>query len=233
MIPAGAAPARSTRSVTGSETGDRETRIDRPPLAPGMIHHLVRLSLAAIVAAVLVLGWVSFRIWDIGNRDDQRAADAIVVLGAAQYNGRPSAILRARLEHAIDLYQSGVAPYLVVTGGKADGDTTTEADSARAFAIGRGVPAAAILSENRGRTTLESLRGVAAVLRDRDLQTAIFVSDRSHMLRVLRIARDEGIGAYGSPTATSPSDSTLEDRFRATVRELGGLALYFVTGETL
>jgi uncharacterized SAM-binding protein YcdF (DUF218 family) len=197
-----------------------------------VIHHLVRLSLAGIVAIVLVLGWATFRIWDVGNRDDQRPADAIVVLGAAQYNGRPSAILKARLDHAIDLYRAGVAPFLVVTGGKADGDTTTEAASARIYAIGRGVPASAILTENRGRTTLESLRGVAAVLDDHHLRAAIFVSDRSHMLRVLRIARDQGLAAYGSPTATSPSDSNLDDRLRATVHEIGGLALYFVTGET-
>ena len=198
-----------------------------------MIHHLVRLSLAAIIGGVFVLGWASWRIWDVGGRDDQRAADAIVVLGAAQYNGVPSKILTARLEHAIDLYEAGAARFLVVTGGKADGDITTEAASARAFAIRHGVPASAILSEDRGRTTLESLRGVATLFRDHDLTSAIFVSDRSHMLRVLRIARDEGITAYGSPTATSPSDSTLDDRFRATVHELGGLLLYFVTGETL
>ena len=198
-----------------------------------MIHHLVRLSLAAIIGGVLVLGWATWRIWDVGGHDDQRAADAIVVLGAAQYNGRPSAILKARLDHAIELYQAGAARYLVVSGGKAAGDATTEAASARAYAIQREVPASAILSEDRGRTTLESLRGVAAVFRDHDLASAIFVSDRSHMLRVLRIARDEGITAFGSPTATSPSDSTLDDRFRATVHELGGLLLYFVTGETL
>ena len=198
-----------------------------------MIHNLVRLALAGIVAAILVAGWASYRIWDVGNRDDHPTADAIVVLGAAQYNGRPSAILKARLEHAIDLFHAGLAPYLVMTGGKADGDVTTEAASARALAIQRGVPASAILGEDRGRTTLESLRGVAAILHDKGLRTAIFVSDRSHMLRVLRIARDEGITAYGSPTATSPSDSTLDDRFRATVHELGGLSLYFVIGETL
>jgi len=198
-----------------------------------MIHNLVRLALAGIVAAALVMGWASYRIWDIGNRDDQRTADAIVVLGAAQYNGRPSAILKARLEHAIDLYHAGVAPWLIVTGGKAVGDLTTEAASARSYAIGRGVPRDAILSEDRGRTTLESLRGAATILHDHGLRTAIFVSDRTHMLRVLRIARDEGIAAFGSPTASSPSDSTLDDRFRATVHELGGLTLYFVTGETL
>ena len=197
------------------------------------MHNLVRLALAGIVAALLVTGWASFRIWDVGNRDDPRAADAIVVLGAAQYNGRPSAILRARLEHAIDLYRAGVAPYLVVTGGKADGDVTTEAASARAFALQHDVPRSAILSEDKGRTTLESLRGVATLLTDAGLSSAIFVSDRTHMLRVLRIARDEGIAATGSPTTTSPSDSSFDDRFRATIHELGGLALYFVTGETL
>ena len=197
-----------------------------------MIRSLVRLLLAGIVAALLVAGWATFRIWDVGNHDDRPVADAIVVLGAAQYNGRPSAILKARLEHAIDLYHDGVARYVIVTGGKADGDVTTEAASARAYVIGRGVPAAAILTEDRGRTTLESLRGAASILRDRDFQTAVFVSDRTHMLRVLRIARDEGITAFGSPTATSPSDSTVDDRFRSTVHELGALTLYFVTGET-
>ena len=197
-----------------------------------MIRHLVRLVTAALVLSLLVAGWASYRIWDVGNHDDRPRADAIVVLGAAQYNGRPSAILKSRLEHAIDLYDAGVAPYLIVTGGKADGDITTEAASARAFAIARGVPATAILSEDRGRTTLESVRGTATILHDRGLQTAVFVSDRTHMLRVLRIAQDEGITGFGSPTATSPSDSTFDDRLRATVHELGGLTLYFVTGET-
>ena len=198
-----------------------------------MIRNLARLLLAALVLSLLLAGWASYRIWDVGNHDDRPNADAIVVLGAAQYNGRPSAILTARLEHAVELYQDGVAPWLIVTGGKADGDLTTEAASSRAYAIAHGVPAAAILSEDRGRTTLESVRGTAAILHDRGLQTAVFVSDRTHMLRVLRIARDEGITGFGSPTATSPSDSTFDDRLRATVHELGGLTLYFITGETL
>jgi len=197
-----------------------------------MIRNLARVVLAAIVSALLVAAWTTYRIWDVGNHDDPSAADAIVVLGAAQYNGRPSTILKARLEHAIDLYHDGVARYVIVTGGKADGDLTTEAASARAFAIARGVPATAILTEDRGRTTLESLRGTALILHDRGLQTAVFVSDRTHMLRVLRIAEDEGITAFGSPTATSPSDSTVDDRFRSTVHELGALSLYFVTGES-
>ncbi len=199
-----------------------------------MIHQLVRLCLAAIVLGAMCAGWTTYRIWDVGFRDDQRPADAIVVLGAAQYNGRLSAVLKSRIDHAIDLYHAGLAPFLVMTGGKGGPtDVTTEAEAGRAYALQHGVPEAAILMENQGRTTLESLRAVAALFRDRGLGTAVFVSDRSHMLRVLRIARDEDIAAYGSPTTTSPSDSTLDDRFRATVHELGGLSLYFVTGNTL
>jgi uncharacterized SAM-binding protein YcdF (DUF218 family) len=189
--------------------------------------------IGAVVGAVAVAAWTTWRIWDIGNHDDRRPSDAIVVLGAAQYNGRPSAILKARLDHAIDLYQSGLAPYLVVTGGKAEGDRTTEAASARTYALSKGVPDRAILVEDKGRTTLESLRGVAGILRDHHLETATFVSDRTHMLRVLRIARDQGITSFGSPTPTSPTDSNLENRVEATVHELGGLGLYFVAGQTL
>jgi uncharacterized SAM-binding protein YcdF (DUF218 family) len=184
-----------------------------------------------VVSALAIIGWTTWRIVDVGNHDDRRPADAIVVLGAAQYDGRPSAILKARLDHAIELYEAGLAPYLVVTGGKAEGDRTTEAASARAYALSKGVPDRAILVEDKGRTTLESLRGVAAVLHSHQLGTALFVSDRTHMLRVLKIARDEGISAYGSPTATSPTDATLENRVEATLHELGGLTLYFVSGQ--
>ena len=184
-----------------------------------------------VVSAVAIVGWTTWRIVDVGNHDDRRPADAIVVLGAAQYNGRPSAILKARLDHAIELYEDGLAPFLVVTGGKAEGDRTTEAASARAYAVAKGVPDTAILVEDKGRTTLESLRAVSAILKSRGLGMALFVSDRTHMLRVLKIARDEGISAFGSPTTTSPTDATLENRVEATLHELGGLTLYFVSGQ--
>jgi uncharacterized SAM-binding protein YcdF (DUF218 family) len=193
---------------------------------------IARVVVATALGAILVSAWVTFRVWDVGNHDHVQRADVIVVLGAAQYNGRPSAILKARLDHGIELYSAGIAKYLVVTGGKAAGDRTTEAATARTYALGRGVPDAAILVEDVGRTTLESLRGVATVLRDHGLTTAVFVSDRTHMLRVLRIARDVGIVGYGSPTATSPTDQTVANRAEAILHELGGLALYFVTGQS-
>jgi uncharacterized SAM-binding protein YcdF (DUF218 family) len=200
-----------------------------------VIRNLARLGIAIIAGGVLVAGWVAYRIDDVGKRDDRQSVDAIVVLGAAQYNGRPSAILKARLDHAIALYDAGYAPYLVVTGGKAEGDRTTEAAAARAYALANGVPAAAILAEDQGRTTPESLHGVAALLRTNGLRSTLFVSDRTHMLRVLRIAQDEGMTPYSSPTTTSPTDSSDDPlgRLEATIHELGGLALYFVVGQTL
>lgn len=195
-----------------------------------MRRDVTRLALASLAGLLFVIAYVSFRIWDQGNRDDSRPADVIVVLGAAQFDGRPSSVFQARLEHAVALYQAGVAPILVVTGGKLPGDRTTEAATARIYALEHGVPDAAILVEDRGRTTLESLRTVGAMLRDRGAGSAVFVSDRTHMLRVLRIARDQGITAYGSPTNTSPSDTTAPRRLEATLHELGALGLYFVAG---
>ena len=192
----------------------------------------MRLLLATVIGGLAAFGWATFRIWDTGNRDDRQDADAIVVLGAAQYDGRPSPVFQARIDHAVDLYQAGIARYLIMTGGKAVGDRTTEAATARAVAISRGVPASAILSEDVGRTTLESLDGVSALLREHQLASAVFVSDRTHMLRVLRIARDEGIAAYGSPTATSPTDLSFASRLDATIHELGALTLYFISGQT-
>ena len=194
------------------------------------MRHLVRLGVAILVGTALIAAVTAFRIWDQGARDETRTADAIVVLGAAQYDGRPSQIFEARLSHAVDLYEEGIAPVLVVTGGKAEGDRTTEAAAAKAYALGRGVPEDAILSEDHGRTTLDSLESVADLMRARGLASAVFVSDRTHMLRVLRIATDVGIVAWGSPTATSPIDTNVAWQIEATVHELGALGVYFLGG---
>jgi uncharacterized SAM-binding protein YcdF (DUF218 family) len=194
------------------------------------MRHLVRLGLAAIVGTALLAGFTTYRIWDQGDRDEVRAADAIVVLGAAQYNGTPSRIFEARLAHAVDLWQAGVAPILVVTGGKAEGDLTTEAAAGRAYALARGVPEAAIMAEDEGRTTLESLENVAILMRAAGLESAVFVSDRTHLLRVLRIATDVGIVGWGSATTTSPIDTSLAWQVEATVHELGALGVYFLGG---
>ena len=177
-------------------------------------------------------GYAAYRIWDQAGRDERRAADAIVVMGAAQYDGRPSPLFAARLDHAIALFHEGVAPRLVLTGGKREGDRTTEAASGRAYAIRHEVPEDAILAEDTSRTTLQSIRGVEALMRDAGLETAVFVSDPSHMLRVLRMAADVGIEAYGSPTRTSPLERDPAGQLDATVHELGALGVYFLIGDS-
>ena len=191
---------------------------------------LTQLVGAALLGGILIVGYTTYRIWDRGGRDDAQPADAIVVLGAAQYDGAPSPVFEARLQHAVELFHRGIAPVLVVTGGKLPGDRTTEAAAARAYALANGVPDEAILVEDAGRTTLESLTAVAALLRDRCLTSAVFVSDRTHMLRVLRIAQDQGIAAFGSPTTTSPIETAWLRRIDATINEVGALGLYFLGG---
>jgi uncharacterized SAM-binding protein YcdF (DUF218 family) len=194
---------------------------------------LVRLGVAALAIIGVSMAATTFRIWQQGPQDERRPADAIVVLGAAQYDGTPSPVFEARLSHAVELYREGLAPTFVVTGGKIPGDTTTEAAVARQYAIARGVPASAIIGEDQARNTLTSMRSVAALLKERGLHSALFVSDPTHMLRVLRIAADLGIEGYGSPTTTSPAMADPVTRFVATVHELGALGVYFVTGGDL
>ena len=191
---------------------------------------LVRIAVVAGLAAALVGAFGVLRIWQQGGRDEGRPADAIVVLGAAQYDGRPSPVFAARLEHAVALYHAGVAPRFVVTGGNRPGDRTTEAAVAREYAIAHGVPASAIFGEDEARNTLGSMRAIAAALEERGLRSAVLVSDPTHMYRVVRIAADLGIEAYGSPTRSSPVDVDPERWLRATAHELGALAVYFATG---
>jgi uncharacterized SAM-binding protein YcdF (DUF218 family) len=198
--------------------------------AAGRASALVRLILVTLAFITTAGAYAAARVIQQGEREEAQPVDAIVVLGAAQYDGRPSPVFEARLQHAVALYGQGIAPLFVVTGGKAEGDRTTEAAVARAYAEANRVPARAIIGEDQGRNTLESLQAVATLLREHDAQRAVFVSDRTHMLRVLRIAQDLGIEAYGSPTRTSPIDTDDGRRVRALVHELGALAAYFVTG---
>jgi uncharacterized SAM-binding protein YcdF (DUF218 family) len=196
-----------------------------------VVGDLIRLALAVLLGIAIVAAYSTYRIWEQGGHDEQRPAGAIVVLGAAQFDGRPSPVFAARLDHAVQLFLHYEVPYLVVTGGKAQGDRTTEAATARAYAIAHGVAASAILTEDRGRNTLESLQSVAGILRARGISDAVFVSDPTHMLRVLRIAQDLGMKAYGSPTPTSVIEADPSRRLDATIHELAGLGLYFLARE--
>ena len=197
-----------------------------------LIADLTRLAVLGGLGTLVALAYTTARVLDEGTHDDQRPADTIVVMGAAQYDGRPTAVFAARLDHAIELYQAGVAPHLLVTGGKAVGDRTTEAATARAYALARGVAPDAILSEDESRTTLQSIRGVAGLMRTNGLHTAVFVSDPTHMLRVLRMASDAGITAWGSPTRTSPIEHDALARADAVVHEVAALGAYFLSGDS-
>ena len=197
------------------------------PLRRSPTRTFLQLLVVALAGLLLLLVYAIYRIAAQGDIDEARPADAIVVLGAAQFNGQPSDVFEARLQHAVDLWKEGLAPYLIVTGGKLPADRTTEAATARAWAIANGVPKEAILGEDHGRDTLESLDGVAAILRTHDLHRVLFVSDRTHMLRVLRMASDLGIAAWGSPTPTSPTDLDPDRRWRSIAHELAGLVAYY------
>ena len=159
-----------------------------------------------LISAAAVLVWSS--------RDEARPAQAIVVLGAAQYAGRPSPVLRARLDHALELWARHLSSLLILTGGTGSGDTTSEAAVGRTYARKHGVPDSAIVEENEGRTTSESMRAVAGILEARGLQSALLVSDPFHMLRLRILARRFGFTPYTSPTRTSPISPNREQRWK-------------------
>jgi uncharacterized SAM-binding protein YcdF (DUF218 family) len=181
---------------------------------------IVRRLLTVVVVVLFAL-WVisasAVLIW--ASRDEARPAQAIVVLGAAQYAGKPSPVLRARLDHALDLWNRHLAGLLILTGGTGAGDTTSEAAVGRTYARKRGVPDSAILVENEGRTTSESMRAVAGMLEVRGLQTALLVSDPFHMLRLRILARRFGFTPYTSPTQTSPISPNREERWKYIISE--------------
>jgi uncharacterized SAM-binding protein YcdF (DUF218 family) len=159
---------------------------------------------ALLLLAVLVYFAVSFyQVWSTGRHDQARPVDAIVVMGAAQYDGEPSPQLAARLDHVVELWPQGVAPLVVVTGGNRPGDRFTEAQASAAYLTARGVPADAIVLEDQGTTSYESLRGAGQLLRQRELDDVLIVTDPYHALRSRLIAEELGLRAHVSPTPTS------------------------------
>ncbi|HKH26671.1 MAG TPA: YdcF family protein [Acidimicrobiia bacterium] len=163
-----------------------------------------RVGLVVVLAALLYYVVTFVQVWWAARGDDTRRSEAIVVLGAAQFNGRPSAVFKARLDHAAALYHDRVAPLIVVTGGKQIGDQFTEATSGANYLHGKGVPDAAILRETTSRTSWESLAAAAHVLEDRGAKDVVLVSDPFHALRIRSIANELGLDAVTSPTRTSP-----------------------------
>ena len=157
----------------------------------------------------LVYGCVNVaQVWWVGKSDQATAVDAIVVLGVAQYDGRPSPQLQARLDHALALWQEGLSPLVITTGGNQPGDRFTEAETSANYLMeglmSVAVPAESIVQENSGSTTRESLIAVHNIMQDRGLHSILIVTDPYHSLRSRLIAQDLGLVAYISPTRTSP-----------------------------
>jgi uncharacterized SAM-binding protein YcdF (DUF218 family) len=162
-----------------------------------------------VTLVLFAVGFVYFtvtfvQVWMAARSDDARPSQAIVVLGAAQFDGRPSKVFQARLDHAADLYADGIAPTVVVTGGKQEGDRFTEAAAGADYLHSRGVPDGAILRETTSRSSWESLAATANFLEQRDITEVVLVSDPFHSLRIEAIADELGLDAVTSPTRTSP-----------------------------
>ena len=168
-----------------------------------------------------------FQVWRSARNDEARPADAIVVLGAAQYDGRPSPVLAARLDDAVAPWREGQAPRIVVTG-EAEGDRYTEATVAAEYLIARVSPTRRSFGEVQGTSTWESLAATARILRNRGLERVLVVSDPYHSLRARETAREVGLDAYASPTLTSPVDGWSE--WKRMFREAAGVSVARVIG---
>jgi len=183
----------------------------------------VSRRIVQVILVGLMLGFAYFavsfwQVWSTGRSDQVRYVDAIVVLGAAQYDGSPSPQLAARLDHSIDLWNQGVARMVVVTGGNREGDRFTEASASAQYLVDRGVPASAIVQEAAGTTTYESLVGARALL-DESVETVLIVTDPYHAQRSRLTAAEVGFTAYVSPAPESVVGGNTELR-----RELGEAA---------
>lgn len=160
---------------------------------------LWRLPLLALLWLGGVAAWI---VW-VGERDQAGTADAIIVLGAAAYDARPSPVFEERIRHGLDLYRRGHAPVLLFTGGYGSGARFAESQVARRYAMRHGIPETAILIETTSRTTQENLTQARSLMQDHGLRRAIVVSDPLHMARALRLCRQLGIEAVGSPTPST------------------------------
>ncbi|MGY1716120.1 YdcF family protein [Geodermatophilus nigrescens] len=194
---------------------------------------VTRVFAAAVLAGLLLVVSTAVAIWWTARQDARPASDAIVVLGSAQYNGVPSSIFEARLEHALSLWEDGVAPVVVTVGGKAAGDQFTEAEAGRDYLRAAGVPEDALLAVPEGVDTLESMRAVGAAFAERGWSSAVLVTDPWHAMRAERMAEDAGMTAESSPTRQGPAVQTRGTQFRYILRETAAYLLYRVTGESV
>jgi len=188
--------------------------------------------LAGLLLVLLALGYTQRSLYlairQQAGGDEARPADALVVFGASEYNGVPSPVLKARLDHAFNLEEHGLAPLLITTGGSGGDPQFTEAGVGRDYLIQRGVAEAKILADTRSLTTYQSVRTVALLLRRRHLHTCIAVSDGFHLYRIKLMFRSLGITAYASPAPDSPIEADSYLRTLYSLREMVNTTLWHV-----
>jgi uncharacterized SAM-binding protein YcdF (DUF218 family) len=208
--------------------------VEPAPLAPAPPGRLARVRkwvfrivLYGLLAAIVYVGVTFVQVYRASRHDGAREADAVVVLGAAQYDGVPSPVLQDRLDHALELYQAQLAPLIVLTGGRQEGDRFTEATAGYNYLRAKGVPDEDLLKEVDGHSTWESLAASARFLIARDLTEVVLVTDGYHAYRVEAIAEDLGLDA-----TVSPSESRLQDaqELRQITRETVAVAIGRIIG---
>ncbi|MGH2806904.1 MAG: YdcF family protein [Actinomycetota bacterium] len=188
-----------------------------------------KVVLVVILVAIAYPLWLAFEIWQQSRHDEVRAADVIVVLGAAQYDGKPSPVLKARLDQAAYLYNEDLSPLVIVTGGKQEGDRFTEAQVSHDYLEEQGIPAEDILAEEEGRTTYESLSEVSEIAEAEGIDTALLVSDPLHSERIKRMAVDLGFEeAYASWASYERLGRSRETKLRELFHEVSALLVYEV-----
>ena len=181
-----------------------------------MFRLLRRLVSFVVLAGLIYLAVTFVQVWLASRRDEARRAEASVVFGAAQYNGRPSPVLRARLDHAAQLYEQHIADTIVVTGGNRPGDRTNEATASYAYLHRTyGIPDEAVLREVSSRNSWQQMASAANELRKRDKEQVILVTDPFHAARVQAMAEELGLDSHVSPTRTSPIRGAEEMRHLA------------------
>jgi uncharacterized SAM-binding protein YcdF (DUF218 family) len=189
---------------------------------------LVTLGLTLLVAAALLSGSLVVAIYMAARSNQERQVDAIVVMGAAQFNGRPSAVLKARLDTTFRVWEDGVAPVIIVTGGKMPGDQFTESEASRDYLVDLGVPDDAIVLENEGRTSRSSLQRVESIARDRGIHSVLIVSDGFHLFRSKLIADRAGLDAFGVPVTNGPISPWSVTEFKYVLRESAATVAYLL-----
>ncbi len=197
-----------------------------PPHPRPVRRFLRRLLIGVLLMGILVVGGTAFRVWQVARIDNRDRADIVVVLGAAQYAGKPSKVLEARLRQAKALYEQGVANHIVTGGGRRAGDRFTEAEAGRRWLVEHGVPDDKVVTVGEGNDTLGTLKAVAEKAKQSGWSTAVIVSDPWHSLRARTMAKDAGLDAWTSPTHSGPIVQTRETQARYILRETAALLYY-------